>query len=79
MLSCLPDERTLTWLALNLEKLGPAALARAVESVAQAVPVVIVMTSAPAPSNEAALSGVKDILVPPSGSLSGSLDANEPY
>jgi hypothetical protein len=73
----LPDERALTWLALNLEKLGLGTLARAVEPLglatlawavepaAQPALVIAATPSAAAPSNEAALRGVKDILVPP--------------
>ena len=64
MRSCLPDERALTWLGLNLEKLG-LTLARAVELAAQVTPVSAVTPSAAAPSDEAALRRVKDILLPP--------------
>ncbi len=52
MRSCLPDERALTWLGLNLEKLGVATLARAVEPAAQPAPATAVTPSAAAPSNE---------------------------
>jgi hypothetical protein len=83
MRSRLPDERALTWLALNLEKLGPAleklgpaALARAIEPADQ--PVIAVTPSAVTPSNEAALRGVKDILVSPFR-LAGFRDVTEPY
>jgi hypothetical protein len=63
----------LTWLALSLEKLGPAlerlglaTLASAVEpAAAQPAPVIAVTPSAAVPSNETALRGVKDILLPP--------------
>jgi hypothetical protein len=67
MRSRLPDERDLTWLGLNLEKLGFATLARAVEPAAQAAPAPAITEtpSAAAPSNEAALRGVKDILLSP--------------
>src|SRR5215469_8854715 len=65
MRSCLPDERALTWLGLNLEKLGLGTLAAAVEPAAQPAPLVAVTTSAAAPSSEAALRGVEDILLPP--------------
>src|ERR1700722_6460712 len=73
MRSRLPDKRALTWLGLNLEKLGlgtlaPAAeatLAPAAEPAAQPAPVIAVTPSAAAPSNEAALRGVADILLPP--------------
>jgi hypothetical protein len=65
MRSRLPDERALTWLGLSLENLGPATLARAAEPAAQPAPVVAVTTSAAAPSNEAALRGVNDILLSP--------------
>ena len=65
MRSRLPDERALTWLGLNLEKLGLGTLARAVEPAAQPAPVIAVTPSAAAPSNEAALRRVKDILLPP--------------
>src|SRR5487761_1365412 len=81
MRSRLPDERALTWLGLNLEKLGPglenpgpATLARAVEPAAQPAPVIAVTPSAAAPSNEAALRGVNDILLPPFRPSIGSLD-----
>src|ERR1700735_3287949 len=63
--SRLPDERALTWLALNLEKLAVGTLARAVEPDAQPTPVTAMTPSAVAPSNEAALREVKDILLPP--------------
>jgi hypothetical protein len=63
--SRLPDERALTWLGLSLEKLAVGTLARAVEPDAQPTPVIAVTPSAVAPSNEAALRGVKDILLPP--------------
>src|SRR5262245_7331227 len=60
--SCLPDERALTWPGLNLEKLGLGTLARAGEATpARAAPVIAVTASAAAPSNEAALRGVRDI------------------
>ena len=72
MRSRLPDARALTWLALSLEKLGPdleklglATLAWAVAPAAQPAPVVTVTPSAAAPSHEAALRRVKDILLPP--------------
>src|SRR5580658_55208 len=71
--SCLPDERAVTWLELNLEKLGPT-LAWAVGAAAQPTPVIAVRLSAAAPSNEAALRGVKNILLPPFGPSLGSLD-----
>ena len=64
MRSRLPDERALTWLGLNLEKLGFATLARAVEPAAQPAPAIAVTPSAAAPNNEATLRGVKDILLP---------------
>lgn len=60
-----PDERVLTWLGLSLEKLGAGTLARAAEPAAKLVPVIAVMPSAAAPSNEAALRRVEDILPPP--------------
>src|SRR5215469_9898705 len=65
MRSCVPDERALTWLGLNLEKLGLGTLAWTVEPAAQPAPLVAVTTSAAAPSSEAALRGVEDILLPP--------------
>src|SRR5580692_2481308 len=73
MRSRLPDERALTWLELNLGKLGLGTLARAVEATlawvvepaAQPAPLIAVTPSAAAPSNEAALRGVADILLPP--------------
>jgi hypothetical protein len=58
----LPDERALTWLGLNLEKLGLgwemlglATLAPAGEPATQAAPVIAVTPSAAAPINEATL------------------------
>jgi hypothetical protein len=57
MRSRLPDERALTWLAFNLEKLGLATLAREVEPAAQPASVIAVTPSAAAPSNEATLRG----------------------
>jgi hypothetical protein len=77
MRSCLPDERALTWLALNFEKLG-VALAKAVEPAAQPEPVIAVTPSAAALNNEAALRGVKDILLPPFWSTLG-LPGRNPY
>src|SRR5580700_5680034 len=65
MRSCLPAERALTWLALNLEKLGLGTLARVVEAAARPAPVIIVTPSAAAPINEAALRGVKVIPLSP--------------
>jgi hypothetical protein len=56
----------LTWLEVSFAKLGAGALARAVEVAAQAAPVIMVTPSADAPSSEAALRRVKDILRPPS-------------
>jgi hypothetical protein len=70
MRSRLPDERALAWLGLSLEKLGLATLGLGGEPAAQATPVIIVTPSAAAPSNEAALRGVKDILLPPFPALS---------
>ncbi len=64
MRSCLPDERALTWLALSLEKLG-VTLAWAAEPAARPTPVITPPPSAAAPSDETALRGVKDILLPP--------------
>jgi hypothetical protein len=59
----------LTWLALSLEKPGLGTLARVVEAAAEPAPVAAPVTaatpSAAAPSNDAALRGVKDILLPP--------------
>jgi hypothetical protein len=71
MRSRLPDERALTWDGLSLEKLGLglATLAWAVEPATQPAPV-IAAPSATAPSNEAALRGVKDILLPSIPALS---------
>jgi hypothetical protein len=66
----LPDERALTWLRLNLEKLGVATLALAVEPAAEPAPVTA-MTSAAPPSNEATLRGVKDMYCLHSGCLWG--------
>src|SRR5579863_5138048 len=73
MRSRLPDKRALTWLGLNLDKLGlgtlarwvEAVLARAAEPAAQPAPVIAATPSAATPSNEAALRGVADILLPP--------------
>jgi hypothetical protein len=65
MASRLPAERALTWLALNLEKLGLATLARAVEPAAKPAPAIAVTPSAAAPINDATVRGVKDILLPP--------------
>ncbi|HSZ30875.1 MAG TPA: hypothetical protein VK784_14110, partial [Pseudonocardiaceae bacterium] len=62
--SRLPDKRALTWLGLNLDKLGLGTLARAVAAAAE--PAVSAVTpSAAAPSSEAALRGVSDIPLPP--------------
>ncbi len=63
---CLPDVRALTWLVLNLAKLGAATLARGVEPAAELAPIAVT-PSAAAPSNEATLRGVKRILLPPFG------------
>src|ERR1700722_1977286 len=63
MRSCLPAERARTWLGLSLEMLG-LALARAAELAAQPTPVTAVRPSAAAPSNEAPLRGINDILLP---------------
>jgi hypothetical protein len=81
MRSRLPDERALTWLELNLGKLGLGTLARAVEATlawavepaAQPAPLIAVTpsVSATAPSNETALRGVKDILLPSISALWG--------
>ncbi len=67
MRSRLPDERALTWLGLNLAKLGLglATLAWAAGAAAQPAPLIAATPSAVAPSNEAALRGVADILLPP--------------
>src|SRR5580704_5526589 len=84
--SRLPDERALTWLALSLEKLGPAlerlglaTLASAVEPAAQPALVIAARPSAATPSNETALRGIKDILRSPFRPSHGSLDVTEPY
>src|SRR5580704_7147599 len=85
MRSRLPDERALTWLELSLGKLGLGTLARAVEAApawaveAAATPAPLIAVtpsaSATAPSNETALRGVKDILLPSIPALwGGSLD-----
>jgi hypothetical protein len=69
MRSRLPDERALTWLGLNLEKLGFATLAPAGEPAVQPTPVAV---TAAAPSNETTLREVKDILLSPSRPALGS-------
>jgi hypothetical protein len=92
MRSRLPDARALTWLELNLEKLGLATtlvrvveplglatLAWATEPAAQPAPVIAATPSAVALSNEAALRGVRDILLPSIPASLGSLDVTEPY
>ena len=65
-------------LGLNLEKLGLATLARAVEPAAEAAPVSAVMPSAAAPINEATLRGVNDIVLPPFRPYLDSLDDGGP-
>src|SRR5581483_1738006 len=65
-LFCLPAERALTWLGLNLEMLGLAVPDRAVESAAQPAPLTTTTPSVAAPSDKA-LRGLKDILLPHSG------------
>src|ERR1700733_4165475 len=75
MRSCWPAERALTWLGLNLEMAGRT-LARAVELAAQPRPVSPVTLSAAAPSNEAALRGVKDMLKPRFRPAHGFLGSN---
>jgi hypothetical protein len=65
MRSRLPDESALTWPALNLEKLGVGELALAVEAAAQLTLVIAATPSAVTPSNEAALRGVRNILLSP--------------
>ena len=61
---CLPDERALTWLGLNLEMLGVATPAWAAEPAPEPTPITTATTSAAAPS-KTTLRGVHDILMPP--------------
>jgi hypothetical protein len=74
--SRLPDKRALTWLELNLEKLGLATLARG-EPAAEPTPAIAVTPSAAAPNNAAALRGVDDVLLPPVRPAPGAL--TRPY
>src|ERR1700729_2728557 len=72
MRSGLPAVRALTWLGLNLEKLGFITAALGLEPAADAAPVITTAPSVAAPTNDATFRLVKDIPLPPFGALPGS-------